>query len=272
MNVRLETIVVCLSLVACGGAATPAPHLSAAQYDANAAREQREADTERQQFEPNAVVREEHCPSAHGGIDADAMDLACWTADYNPTEAHLAEAERHRKAAARFRALSQALRDAEATACAGLSDHDRDTSPFVHTDDIIDVEPLYLPTTSDAGRLERKGAVFTFRQLPGMTTQWLQKVMSCHIARNDAMGHVVPEMETCPLVPPNVKALVRPTTAGFAVEVSSTDSGSVAEILRRADLLQQRRMEQLDSSPAYGRNPDHATGTVASPQRTRTIP
>jgi hypothetical protein len=259
MNVRTGTIVGCLALVACAGA-TPPPHLSAAQYDARAAREQRQAETERQQFEPNAVLHEEHCPSVHGGIDGDAMDLACWTADYNPTEAHLAEAERHRQAAARYRALSQALRDAEATACAGLSDHDRDTSPFVHTEDIVDVEPLYIPTGADAS--ERKGAVFTFRALPGMTTQGLQRAMSCHIARNDAMGHVVPEMDMCPLVPPNVKAIVRPTAAGFAVEVSSEDRASVAEILRRADALQQRRIQELDSSHTQDRNPDQANGTA----------
>ncbi|NVL89357.1 hypothetical protein, partial [Escherichia coli] len=111
--------------------------------------------------------------------------------------------------AAQFRALSQELRDAETTACAGLSDHDRDTSPFVHVEDIVAIEPLYLPAKAEPDKLERKGATFTFRPLPGMTTQWLQRVMSCHIARNDAMGHVAPDMDTCPLVPPNVQAIVK---------------------------------------------------------------
>lgn len=259
MNVGLKTIALCLSLAACGGASTPPPHLSAAQYDANAAREQRAADAERRQFQPNAVLREEHCPAIHSGIDADAMDLACWTSDYNPTEEHLAQAERHRKAAAQFRALSQELRDAETTACAGLSDHDRDTSPFVHVEDIVAIEPLYLPAKAEPDKLERKGATFTFRPLPGMTTQWLQRVMSCHIARNDAMGHVAPDMDTCPLVPPNVQAIVKSTAAGLAVEVSSTNSASVAEIARRADALQQQRIQHLQASPAPRPNPEHTT-------------
>jgi len=85
--------------------------------------------------------------------------------------------------------------------------------------------------------------------LPGMTAQWLQRVVDCHIARNDAMGHVAPDMAYCPLVPPSVKAVVKPVDAGFAVEVSSDDRASIADIALRAKLLEERRMRLAGSGP-----------------------
>lgn len=225
-------------LAACGGGPNPPPvHPSAAQYEAAAAREEGEAKEHEKQYKPEASVKKEHCPPIREGTGSDM----CWTADENPTARHLAEAEQHRKSAAKFRAESQVMRDTEAKACAGLSEHDRDTSPFAHTEDIVNIQPLDVSTKKGAG-LVREGVVFTFRPVPGMTLDLLQRVVGCHLARNDAMGHKVPDMDYCPLVPPNVQASVKQTSVGFDVEVSSGDKPSIAEIQRRADLLQKRRL------------------------------
>jgi len=239
------TVIGCVALGGCGATSTASPYISASAYEAKAESEQREADAERKLFEPGAVARVTHC--AAPGKDADDVVMPCWTADHNPTQQHLAEAKRHREAAARFRAESQALRDAEARACAGLSDHDRDTSPFAHTEDIIDIAPLEIPRQGSSS--EREGAVFAFRVVPGMTAPSLQRVVDCHLARNDAMGHVAPDMAYCPLVPPNVKAVVKSTPAGLAVEVSSEDHASIADIARRATALQARRVQLAGSGP-----------------------
>ena len=140
--------------------------------------------------------------------------------------------------AADHRAASQALRDAEARACVGLSDDDRDTSPFAHREDISSVEPLTDNVSSGKGQYARMaGAVITFRAVPGMTAQWLQRVVDCHVARNAALGHDVPEMPYCPLVPKNVAAQVTATSAGFAVAVRSDDVDTAKEVLRRARTL-----------------------------------
>jgi hypothetical protein len=228
------------ALAGCASAGLSAPQLSASDYEAKAATEQREADAERSQFEPGAVATVTHC--AHLSADElDALGMPCWTSHHNPTQQHLAEAARHRNAAEKFRARSQALVDAEATACIGISDHDRDTSPFAHTEDVVNIQPLDV--AGPGGTLQREGAVFTFRALPGMTAVWLQRVMECHIARYSAMGHLAPDMEYCPLVPANVRAVVKPTAGGFAVEVSSGDRASVADILLRANALEKRRRE-----------------------------
>ena len=144
----------------------------------------------------------------------------------------------HRDAAAQHRAASAALRDAEATACAGISD-DRDVSPFEHRDDIARVESLTEPTSQGkAGSVSRNaGATVAVRALPGLTSEWLQRIVDCHLARNAALGHVVPEMPDCPLVPRGVEARVRPAGNGFAVDIRADDPDSAREILDRARRL-----------------------------------
>jgi hypothetical protein len=56
-----------------------------------------------------------------------------------------------------------------------------------------------------------------------MTTEWLQRSVDCQLARNAALGHVVPEMPDCPLIPNGVEAHVRSVGNGFAVEIKSND-------------------------------------------------
>jgi hypothetical protein len=70
-----------------------------------------------------------------------------------------------------------------------------------------------------------------------MTAQWLQRVVDCHLARNAALGHDVPEMPNCPLVPKGVSATVTPTSDGFAIAVRAEDSNTINEISRRANAL-----------------------------------
>jgi hypothetical protein len=67
--------------------------------------------------------------------------------------------------------------------------------------------------------------------------QWLQRLVDCHLARNAALGHDVPEMPYCPLVPKGVTASVAPTTTGFAISVRADDTDTANEVLRRARML-----------------------------------
>ncbi|MCI0570459.1 MAG: hypothetical protein L0Y66_06885 [Myxococcaceae bacterium] len=112
-------------------------------------------------------------------------------------------------------------------------------SPFEHVEDIASVEELIIrtggPKVGPTAKLV--GATVTFRAVPGMTAEWLQRVVDCHLARNAALGHVVPEMPDCPLVPKGVQAQVRSTGSGFAVEIRSDDPATAREILSRAQRL-----------------------------------
>lgn len=128
------------------------------------------------------------------------------------------------------RAASQALRDAEAKACDGVSEQDRNESPFSHVDDILSVQPLGAGQFVDGARV-------VFVKAPGLSRAVLQKIIDCHIARADALGHVVPEEAFCPLNPPNVKAVVKEASNGFVVDVTSDDKSAAQEVLRRAQAL-----------------------------------
>jgi hypothetical protein len=156
----------------------------------------------------------------------------------NPTSEHLEHADQHRKAAAEHRAAAQALRDAESRACIGIADADRDESPFDHREDVDGVAPLYIGSATNPRSAQRLvGASVTFRAVPGMTAQWLQRVVDCHLARNSALGHDVPEMAYCPLVPKGASATVKPTQTGFAVEIHGDTQDAALEIWRRAQAL-----------------------------------
>lgn len=216
------------------------PHdMSTAQHEAMARQERAEAESHSARYDPNADRQRSQCRA--GGAAADVAADACWTTTTNPTKEHLQHAEEHRKRAADHRAASQALREAEARACVGLSDTDRDQSPFDHREDIASVEELYSPSSGGKSPTKRfEGATVTFRAVPGMTAQWLQRVIDCHLARNAALGHDVPEMAYCPLVAKGVTASVTPTQTGFAVAIHASDTETAREVWRRAQSLARR--------------------------------
>lgn len=224
------------STAACASTPGAQPHdMSTAGHEAMASREDKSAAAHAAQYDPSATGEKGGRCGAEPWI-SDIGGGVCWTSVNNPTAEHLNEAERHRKMAADHRAGSKALQDAEASACVGLSEQDRDMSPFAHREDIAKVEPL---STSGSPKSPSRtvGAIVTFRATPGMTAQWLQRLVDCHLARSSAMGHDVPEMAYCPLMPKNTTARVTAAGAGFDVEIRSNDSDSVKEILKRAQAL-----------------------------------
>jgi hypothetical protein len=140
--------------------------------------------------------------------------------------------------AADHRAASSTLRDAEARACVGINPSDRDISPLEHVEDISSVEPLKERIGMGKSSSEQMaGVVVTLRAVPGMTAEWLQRVADCHLARNASLGHVVPELPNCPLVPKGIEARVTSTGNGFAVTIRSNEDEAAKEVLARAQRL-----------------------------------
>lgn len=203
--------------------------MSAASHDAVAGQHERQADVHQAQYDPSARKSYRRCSGEIG---------PCWTSIRNPTAEHENEAEQHRRAAAEHRTASAALRAAEAKACAGIAPDDRDASPFTHVEDIASVEPIKLDRGVPAvSRGVTVGAVITFRAVPGFTAEGLQRLLDCHLARNGALGHVVPDMPDCPLVPSGVEAHVAATKAGLEVELRANDEQSARDVLARAERL-----------------------------------
>jgi len=218
------------SLGTCGHAAGTQPYeMSAAQHEAAAAAE----DVQVSQHDLLASQNEERCSAGNGHV--------CWrvaTNPQNPTDEYVNTAAEHRALAAQHRAASQALLNAEARACIGIADDDRDISPFAHRADIQSVSRLREGKTSTKNTFSyNAGATVVFRATPGLTAEWLQRIVNCHLARNAAVGHDMPEMPYCPLVPRGAQASVRPVGDGFAVDVHSDDMAAAEEIWRRAKQL-----------------------------------
>jgi hypothetical protein len=234
-----RTIWTALALVAstfapgCGPAAGTEPHaMSAAEHQAAAEQERNAGGLHGEQYDPGAATPKRSCVASRGG--------ACWKSSDNPTQEHKQEAEHHRELAAKHRAASEALRSAEVRACAGIPEDDRDMSPFAHRDDIRSVAPLRVEmNTGKASSFRMGGATVVFAAVPGMTAEWLQRVVDCHLARNAAVGHDVAsaDMAHCPLTPPGVKATVESVGDGFAVRIQADDQATSDEILRRAQSL-----------------------------------
>lgn len=228
---RLVLLPLTLTAGACAHAAGTAPHeMSAAEHQAAAQHEDQQAGGHEAQFDPNARQAEVTCKPSRGRV--------CWTAWENPTAEHKISAAEHQELAAKHRAASKELADAESRACAGLSEEDRDTSPFAHGADISSVTQLKEEKRiGKASVTKETGATIVFRATPGLTAEWLQRIVDCHLARNSAVGHDMPEMSFCPLVPRGVQAKVHSSGAGFAVDVRSDDAETAAEIWKRAQQL-----------------------------------
>lgn len=229
--------IVCVVITACMGTPGAAPHdMSVAQHEREADAHARSAEAHEDQFDPDAGTR--GCFRA-AGRRAERR-IICWTSVRNPTAVHLAAAEAHRRNAAEHRAASAAPREAETRACAGVDPDDRDMSPFAHAEELVSVRALrsvrQIPGRGFRGS-RAAGAVVTFRAVDGMTIESLQRVIDCHLARNASLGHVVPELPDCPLVPRGVRARVSSSADGFVVAIRSRNARVAREILSRARRL-----------------------------------
>ena len=225
--ISLAVLVVASHACAAPSATTIPPGHGSAENEARAAWEHDRAAgvMERQ-------AGSEVAPTECGFIVAGGGAQICWTQPRIPGAVSwdLAAAARQREAAQEHRRVSQALRDAEALTCAGLSEADMTRSPFAHTADIVDVQLIQGP----AGVA---GASVRFHQLEKLSGDWLQHVINCHLARDNALGHDVPEMSYCPLVPRGASATVTDIPHGYVVEVTSADPDAAREIARRAMAL-----------------------------------
>ncbi|MEW5847959.1 MAG: hypothetical protein AB2A00_04055 [Myxococcota bacterium] len=214
--------------------------MSAAEHEREAEQHARTAEQHAAQYDPTATAGSGECVTSSGRrLDVD--EGICWSARQNPTSGHLRAAKEHRRIAEQHRMASQVLRDAEAQACAGIAPDDRDMSPFDNTEDIVSVAKLTETRLRGENPYEEVvGAVVVFRAVRGLTAEWLQRVVDCHLARNAALGHVAPDMPDCPLVPRGVEARVWSTGNGFAVGLRSDDPKVVREILDRTQRLRGR--------------------------------
>lgn len=220
-----------VGIAGCAAAGTRPGDMSQSQHEAMARQEDSVASGHAGQYDPNAIAPTEHC--ARG-----SASNPCWTSVANPTDKHKSEADSHRSLASKHRAAAAALAQAEATACAGIDEDDRDASPFYHKEDIASVSPLDKDVAQGKQTAKQPGgAIVVFRAVPGLTQEWLQHEINCHQARAASVGYDMPEMGYCPLMLKGVKATVTSAGDGFAVKLESDDVETAKQILGRTQAL-----------------------------------
>ena len=227
---------IAILLAACGATPGARPHdMSAAQHEREAGQQSTAADREAALYHPNARAVVQGCRPQDGSV--------CWLSKRNPTAKHRDLAEQYRRAAADHRAASAALRQAEAKACVEVDPDDRDMSPFVHTEDIVSVEPMVESRRAGSASPPEDvvvGVRVWFASVPGLTKTRLERQVECHLARNAVLGHNLPEMPNCPLVPNGASARVTTLGSGIGVEIWSEDPKATADIIARSDRISPR--------------------------------
>lgn len=225
----------------CGAAACAAPAATSIppNHQSAAAEEQAASEHERA-----AAVLERQAANSPGEWrcgpwSSGDPDEICWTSPRESSaSAHeLMRASEQLAAAAEHRRVSAALRDAEVKACSGISAADMADSPFAHKADIVQVEVIQGSFAD--GTVRPVGARVRFHEIEHLSGPVLEHLIACHIARDDAMGHDVPEMSYCPLVPRGAWATVEVIPHGYIVEIRSNDAAGVREIVKRATALMQ---------------------------------
>ncbi len=122
------------------------------------------------------------------------------------------------------------LREDEAAACAGIADTDREQGPFVHPNELTGVEVLRDRGAFPKGPLQPVGIAVYVRAEPGMTQQWLGRVVACHRAYVAAVGQ---GRFGSPLTVPDADVSVSATQVGFRVSITSRDIDAARSVVER---------------------------------------
>jgi hypothetical protein len=123
------------------------------------------------------------------------------------------EAQEHLQAA-------RQLRDEEQIACFGVPDEDRVQGPLAHPERIAGIQVVQDRGEFPKAPLRPVGVAVDVRAEPGMTQQWLGRVVACHMAHVAVAG---PDARPSPLSVAHAQVSVSSTAVGFRVTVTSKD-------------------------------------------------
>lgn len=128
-------------------------------------------------------------------------------------------------------------RTSEETLCADVPAAERDQGPLSSPARITAVEPLSeRPHPKEFA--QPSGAAVYLLATPGLTQEWLGRVLACHIAHHAVVGDRVPDI-TSPLYVENARIAVSSTGDGFRIAITSTDVDTARLIIERANAIVQ---------------------------------
>jgi hypothetical protein len=159
-------------------------------------------------------------------------------------------AQAHLDAASRLRAE-------EANACAGVPDADRVNGPFAQAGRVSDVEVVRDRGPFPKGPQQAVGVAVTLRAEPGLTEQWLGRVVECNRAYLAVVGS---SSRTSPLSVPDTRVSVSSTYGGFRVTVTSKDAELAKSVVDHGQMLALR-----NGAPTTGFDPSRTSAQLDQP-------
>jgi len=211
---------------------------SAASFEALAEQEELEAS---RHMPPSAVRTTAGTLSGECRDATGAGTVPCPPSTVKSTLGEPDEAQKHMQRATEYRTRAAKLRAAETQACAHLPETDVAASPFASKESIVGIREL-------RGRAESakygvgptgsvQGASIMIRAEPGMTKEYLQRKIDCHLARNATAGFSRPDMAFCPLAVRGAAASVSSEGATLRIDITSDEPSAAEEIRARAQRL-----------------------------------
>lgn len=225
---HVTQLLLCIALGGCGAAS---PHEEGADAHLSTAVAHERAAAEQERPRMAATLDWRRCVAQGRG-------LLCSSMFRDSTAEREREAERHRAFAAAHRSASQALRDAEASACKGLSGDDLDIPLLARSHYIVSVEPIYRgPSSGEATAKHLLGASVTFSATTGLTLERLRRLLDCEVARAAALGHDNAGVQFDPLAVPGATAIASSARDELSVAITVGDPEAASKILERARAL-----------------------------------
>jgi hypothetical protein len=125
--------------------------------------------------------------------------------------------------------------DYERAACAEVPDADRDEGPFARRERIVGVEELREKTYPKAPPQPVGVAVYV-RAAPGVTEQWVGRVIECHLAHRAVVGDRIADRDS-PLFAEDAKIRVSSTPTAFRVAITSLDLDVARSVIEKGNRL-----------------------------------
>ncbi len=135
----------------------------------------------------------------------------------------------------------------ENTRCAGVEES-READAIISGQSVSAVRPLYVamdPSKSDVAE-QLHGATVLVPAQPGMTAEWLNRVLECHSAQA-TLGQSQAPNDPFYLPDAVVDITVKPAKDGFAINVSTERTHDAQRVLDRANAWVQARGPAVSS-------------------------
>jgi hypothetical protein len=132
-------------------------------------------------------------------------------------------------------AIARELREREQSACADVPEAERDRGPLSRRDRIAAVEPL-SERAYPKEMPQPAGVAVYLRASPGVTEQWLGRVIECHLAHHAVVGDRMPD-PVSPLFVDDARVALSSTGDGFRIAITARDVTTARAIIERARAL-----------------------------------